>query len=231
MAAHIVTGLLSVIELRNQEQIRNEMQAALALSCWTEDLDLDEWCKLNALVERNWMSEFHLEAIRILGKYIPIWQELLEPKTREEWHHSKLHPFAITGVAHQNQLDIDWLAVEDTNGIDMGCRTCDTAFEVYGEHVTDDEQQEICENCYRDEWNKHIGSWKEEKGELVIDDTGEYSAIHTSFCGGTIQVLWSRYTTRTRLCSPCFPDQGDLGNDGEHLTFDLPEEAYAEEGR
>lgn len=53
------------------------------------------------------------------------------------------------------------------------------------------------------------GSWvKDENGLWDVDRTGEYAAIYNQDAN-TIQVIFSRYIKRGRLCSPCYPGQAD----------------------
>lgn len=118
---------------------------------------------------------------------------------------------AITGVINNN--DIEWLGDELRNGVDL-------------------EVEEHCEVC-KDETHDNcglepgqgtvlIGGWfKDADSKWVPDEKSEYSAIVLEVY---TQVVWSRYTQRTRLCSPCFPGQGDLDNVGSYLTYDIPPE-------
>jgi hypothetical protein len=69
-----------------------------------------------------------------------------------------------------------------------------------------------------------IGSWKKDSegyGYYVPDESGEYSAIVRE---SVTQVIWSRFTKRCALCSPCYPGQGDLDSDGDYLAYCLPDD-------
>lgn len=57
------------------------------------------------------------------------------------------------------------------------------------------------------------------------DETGEYAAIVREFY---TQVVWSKTARRVKLCSPCFPGQGDMGNPGDYLAFDLHRDMYGD---
>jgi hypothetical protein len=70
-----------------------------------------------------------------------------------------------------------------------------------------------------------LGSWvKDESTRLYEPDkSGEYAAIMRE---DVTQVVWSVYTKRSALCSPCYPGQGDLDTLGSFLTYDLPPDIY-----
>lgn len=53
------------------------------------------------------------------------------------------------------------------------------------------------------------------------DKNGEFAAIEME---SETQIVFSKYTKRAALCSPCFPGQGDLDSSGEYLAYDLPKE-------
>jgi hypothetical protein len=38
----------------------------------------------------------------------------------------------------------------------------------------------------------------------------------------TTQITRSKWVSKTKLCSPCYPGQGDLNNSGEYLVYTLP---------
>ena len=70
-----------------------------------------------------------------------------------------------------------------------------------------------------------IGDWiKGQDGKYsptgIIGKCG-FSAIYDSN-DNYIQVVQSRWVARCALCSPCFPNQGDMESAGEHWTFMLP---------
>ena len=75
------------------------------------------------------------------------------------------------------------------------------------------------------------GDWKKDEGGLWDPDkdgTKGYSAI----VGETYaQIVWSKYTTRARLCSPCFPGQCDLDaiDPNGQLCYILPPDMLEEE--
>lgn len=81
MAAHILTAINQIIE--NPEREFRHIKAALNLSCWTEDLDLNDYSRLS-LVENS--GELRFWAQQAKGKYEWRWEKLECPETREEWH-------------------------------------------------------------------------------------------------------------------------------------------------
>ena len=44
----------------------------------------------------------------------------------------------------------------------------------------------------------------------------------------TTQVVASEWVAKCRMCSPCFPGQGDLDSPGDFLTYSLPPKMYGE---
>jgi hypothetical protein len=91
MAAHVITALK---ELRgwyaeprtpNREIPWDQLDAALVLATWTEDLDIDDYRAFLTVVQNrdsiglwNWTD-------LVLGKYSIEWETLKQPRTREEW--------------------------------------------------------------------------------------------------------------------------------------------------
>jgi hypothetical protein len=70
-----------------------------------------------------------------------------------------------------------------------------------------------------------IGDWKkDENGKYIPDPDGEYAIDATGEIYGA--VMFSKYTKRVALCSPCFPSCGDLDSEGKFLAYDLPPDAY-----
>jgi hypothetical protein len=122
----------------------------------------------------------------------------------------------ITGVAQNNH--VEWLYEEVADGIDLDfeahCKECEN------------EDHDFCWESNGSE-TYLIGSWIQgDDGRYSPDKTGEYSAICGEFY---TQVVYSKYTKRTSLCSPCYPGQGDLDSEGEYLVYDLPTELYGNE--
>jgi hypothetical protein len=118
---------------------------------------------------------------------------------------------AIGGVIQNN--NVEWLNDETTyHGINITM-----------EEATKDMSEEEIENL---DWMDSsddtilIGSWKQdEQGLYEPDKEGEYAAIVNE---STTQVVWSKFTKRCALCSPCYPGQGDLDTPGEWLAYTLP---------
>jgi hypothetical protein len=93
MAAHIVTALTEI----QKDTITDvpgtdvpdfywrQLQTALDLSCWTEDLDLDEWRELQRVVDGRDSGELRDFVAKCLPIYQAEWERLGQPRTREEW--------------------------------------------------------------------------------------------------------------------------------------------------
>ena len=87
-------------------------------------------------------------------------------------------------------------------------------------------KNEYHDDCWTDDEPTYIfGFKKDEKGEYVIDEKAEYSAIVGQIY---TQVLMSKWASRCALCSLCFPGQGDLNTPGEFLAYNLPPECWGE---
>jgi hypothetical protein len=125
----------------------------------------------------------------------------------------------ITGVLSNNsasQFIFESIAYED--GINL-------EFESHLE--SSDHSEDNCETCeYWEDYNSTylIGNWiKDNNGLYDYDPDGEYAAIVGEIY---TQVVYSKYTKKVKLCSPCYPGQGDLDSSGEYLAYTLPSEAF-----
>ena len=94
MAAHIVTALSEIASWKNFDEFhRNSLRAALDIVSWTEELTLNEWRELSAIVDNTpnlitpneaWCM-IRAKATIWLRKYQTEWAELGKPSCREEW--------------------------------------------------------------------------------------------------------------------------------------------------
>ena len=119
----------------------------------------------------------------------------------------------ITGVI-SNNLIVQFISDEMYNGIDLE----------WDEFMNSDEfdPDEDYDNFENTTWL--IGDWiKDSDGLYDYDPKGEYAAIVRE---STTQVVYSKYTKRAGLCSPCYPGQADNESEGRFLAYDLPSEAY-----
>ncbi len=123
----------------------------------------------------------------------------------------------ITGVINGN--GIAWDCVNDDE-----CLTCEEAYKAIEENDgwNDYQKQEAydeieCDPCH----TKIFGDWilDTNTGEHSPDPNGEFAAIENE---DYVQVVFSKFTKRCNLCSPCYPGQGDLDSTGEFLTYALP---------
>ena len=134
--------------------------------------------------------------------------------TTRHWGVTVNSEVPTTGVPNSN--DPEFLYEEAfRSGIDINfeehCKEC---------------KNEYHDNCWMDDEPTYlIGFKKNEKGEHVLDEKAEYSAIVGQ---QETQVLRSGYVSRVTLCSPCFPGQGDLDTPGEFLAYNLPPEMWGE---
>ena len=121
----------------------------------------------------------------------------------------------IVGVINNSAIS-QFIADTELNGIDLDweehCQECH-------EYLEHDE----C-NCEISRNTVLIGDWiKDKDGKYTHKPEGEYAAIVNEIY---TQVVFSKYTKRCALCSPCFPGQGDIDTPGDFLSYDLPPEAY-----
>jgi hypothetical protein len=87
MAAHIYTALQQIeddIERLNLNLFEH-LDAALRFSCWTEELELDEYLRLRNIVDDRDEDALVAFVAEMKPLYEDAWTDLRQPKTREEW--------------------------------------------------------------------------------------------------------------------------------------------------
>jgi len=138
---------------------------------------------------------------------------MTESKVTNHWGKWVDSEVPITGVFQNNHCE--WLHEEMYDAIDLDYETW------IAEENPDEEELEMYESM--GDSTLLIGSWKKDEQGLYEPDkeSGDYAAIMGEVY---TQVVWSKYTTRTALCSPCYPGQGDADSEGEYLTYALPPE-------
>ena len=123
----------------------------------------------------------------------------------------------VTGVINSN--NVAWEFITD----DI-CLTCE---EIY-ESIENDESLDYDEKQSELDWiecdsshTRIFGDWifDTKTKQYTPDKKGEFAAIENET---TIQIVWSKYTKRGNLCSPCYPGQVDLDSDGQYLGYTLP---------
>ena len=123
----------------------------------------------------------------------------------------------ITGVLSTGDINFEWLDSDI-------CLTCDeiVADIENDESLTDDEREDEIYNVSCEYGHTRLlGDWKQdENGKYFPDESGEFSAIENE---SSVQVVWSKFTTHAKLCSPCYPGQADIPSDGPWLAYTLPE--------
>lgn len=128
---------------------------------------------------------------------------------------------ATTGVLNVGSVAWEWLDNEH-------CLTCEEWIEELDRQLKDgeideDEYYHETESIECDSGHERIiGDWiKDNEGLWDADRVGgEFAAIENE---STVQVIWSRYTKRGALCSPCYPGQVDLDTPGDWLAYTLPD--------
>lgn len=115
MAAHKLTGMKQVAKLLHQSgsELAADyltMSGALELSCWTEDLGLDQFCWLTSWVDsvnegKEGLSKrtFNEEFVKLNAKLaawiseaFKEWAALGEPETREDWNKQRREQCSAT---------------------------------------------------------------------------------------------------------------------------------------
>lgn len=86
MAAHVLTALDEIIVWIDSGEITwNMLQGALDLSCWTEDMEFRDYSFLSDIVKAQDEAALEKFVLDIHEKYKKIWNDLAQPRTREEW--------------------------------------------------------------------------------------------------------------------------------------------------
>jgi hypothetical protein len=122
----------------------------------------------------------------------------------------------VTGVLSIHSIEWDGVG-------DEICLTCEEIeAEIIAQYEDEEERDEELESVECDSSHTKIwGKWKKgEEGKYEPDKTGEFAAILNET---TVQVVWSRFTARGNVCSPCYPGQIDLDSTGEFLAYTLPD--------
>lgn len=130
----------------------------------------------------------------------------------------------IGGVIH-NTNQACYLIDEIMEGIDLD----------FENHIND------CGKCIYDLYCETMEHWDYSQSTVLVgdwifdtktkeyspDENGEngYSAISSEIY---TQIVWSRFVSQSKLCSPCYPGQGDIANQGHYLTYDLPPDVYGD---
>lgn len=123
-----------------------------------------------------------------------------------------------TGVLNSN--NILWECIDDEI-----CLTC----EEYYQEIEEDDSLDEDEKQSELDWSECDSSHTRIFGDWILDtnthqytpdkEHGEFAAIENE---STVQVIWSIFTKRGALCSPCYPGQIDLDSAGDFLGYTLP---------
>lgn len=147
-----------------------------------------------------------------------------EVKTVNHWGKWVTSDVPVTGVISNNNLSWEW--VNET------CLTCEQIYKEFdnGSHTC--EYGEDC-NCADfiecdSSHDKIMGDWTldTKTGLYEVSKDAEFAAIISE---SVTQIVFSKFTKRGALCSPCYPGQVDLDSDGDFLGYDLPAEMKYQE--
>jgi len=131
-----------------------------------------------------------------------------------------------TGVVHNNAAE--WLSDEMYDGINLTYEEALAEYEADPQAWLDEYGFDETPETFRfdESWESFgnetylLGGWtQDENGQYEPDTTSEYSAVS----GETYtQVIHSQYVERCALCSPCYPGQASIGDNGDYLAYTLP---------
>lgn len=124
-----------------------------------------------------------------------------------------------TGVISINSVHPEVIDEIFNNGIDLD----------YEEYIAEN-GEDAAEDYESQNPTVLLGFIKNEKGEYDIDPDADICLIYNGD-GCTIQIIKSKYVkTDCYMCSPCYPNQGDLdSNTGNMVCYSLkPEDLYEE---
>lgn len=149
-----------------------------------------------------------------------------------EWIYDECDYHAVTNLSFDNYLEYQ-----------LSERTNEWQSEQYDPNATPDED-------LLSQWTDELGQEYEESGDTYLigswrfdeaskeweinkdpnlkDDDAYAAIVNYDFSGGIVQVIWSRFVTRSALCSPCCPGQTDNDTEGEYIGYDLPLSFYGE---
>jgi hypothetical protein len=125
---------------------------------------------------------------------------------------------ATTGVLNSNSIMWEWVN-------DEICLTCEEIYQSIEDDKSLDEDEKQSELDFIECDSSHtriFGDWilDTKTHQYTPDKNGEFAAIENE---STVQVIWSKYTTRGALCSPCYPGQVDNDSTGDFLAYTLPD--------
>ena len=119
----------------------------------------------------------------------------------------------IIGVQAINTIPPEFFD-EFYNGINLTCLECKDRDSIDNENF-----HNPCDMCEAG-GDLLVGTWKQDPdGKYTHDESGEYAGILRE---DVLQVVFSKFTTRAALCSPCYPGQADLDTPGGYLAYCLP---------
>ncbi len=135
---------------------------------------------------------------------------------------------AITGVIGINSIDTQYLSDDLNDGINLTFENFKIEHEKFckDENCIEEEHEGIYEN-YEEYSDLYIINYvKNSDGLYEPDTTKDYSFIVRE---STLQITYSKFFKLCRFCSFCYPDQGYLDSEGEHLTYCLPADYFRDD--
>lgn len=99
MAAHLFTALKNFKNQYNEEDINDTtweiLRSALDFSCWTEDLELEDYLELDNIVKTRNTHQLMM----FLDEQLPVaqetWERLGKPKTRRDWQDALYNEYLL----------------------------------------------------------------------------------------------------------------------------------------
>ena len=130
----------------------------------------------------------------------------------------------VVGVIGLNKVNMECIDYDFYNAIDLfyeenkidHIKTCDDDDCIADDHDTYIQQDYVSGEVHL------LNYIKDPITNIFVPDMSkDFSAIYDSN-DNILQITYSKYVTYSACCSPCFPGQGDLYNEGNLLTYTLP---------
>lgn len=134
----------------------------------------------------------------------------------------------VTGVVSNNS--IAWEAMDS----EVICLDCSPDVDEGGEENWDLVKCDGSHTKLYGDWTISNNKPTEQVVVLFLKDGNYYSPNKAGDWAGigtecVVQVVWSKYTQRAALTSPCYPGQCDLDTPGEFLGYTLPPSLFYQE--
>ncbi len=154
----------------------------------------------------------------------------MEEKFVNHWGKWVSSNVPVTGVVSNNSISWEWMD-------EVVCLDCSPEFNEDGEENWDFVECDGSHTKLYGDWTISDTKPTEEVRVLFFKDNKYYYPTVTDgdeVCSiisreDVCQIVYSSYTQRGALCSPCYPGQVDLDSEGEFLGYTLPPSLFYQE--